>query len=96
VLAKFVTCRPGRFTSFNLRYSVDNFPQGFHILSLYIFYNIFMNKKTPWNETLTEITNSNAFSKSFDFLENEPEIYSIEDINSNPPRPKGHPSRGEF
>jgi len=55
-----------------------------------------MNKKTPWNETLTEITNSNAFSKSFDFLENEPEIYSIEDINSNPPRPKGHPSRGEF
>jgi len=33
-----------------------------------------------WNSKLTDITNINAYSKSFDFLENEPEIYSIKDI----------------
>lgn len=33
-----------------------------------------------WNSRLTEITNINAYSKSFDFLENEPDIYSIKDI----------------
>lgn len=33
-----------------------------------------------WNRKLSEITNINAYSKSFDFLTNEPEIYSIKDI----------------
>ncbi|TRZ64754.1 type II toxin-antitoxin system Phd/YefM family antitoxin [bacterium] len=33
-----------------------------------------------WNGKLSEITNINAYSKSFDFLKNEPEIYSIRDI----------------
>ncbi len=33
-----------------------------------------------WNGKLSEITNINAYSKSFDFLENEPEIYSVKDI----------------
>ncbi len=33
-----------------------------------------------WNGKLDEITNINAYSKSFDFLENEPEIYSIKDV----------------
>ena len=33
-----------------------------------------------WNGRLTEITNINAYSKSFDFLANEPEIYSTKDI----------------
>ncbi len=35
---------------------------------------------TFWNGNLTEITNINAYSKSFDFLMNEPEIYSTKDI----------------
>ena len=33
-----------------------------------------------WNGKLTEITNINAYSKNFDFLVDEPEIYSIKDI----------------
>ena len=33
-----------------------------------------------WNGKLSEITNINTYSKSFDFLGNEPEIYSIKDI----------------
>ena len=33
-----------------------------------------------WNGKLSEITNINAYSKSFDFLTNEPEIYSTLDI----------------
>jgi len=33
-----------------------------------------------WNGKLSEITNINAYSKSFDFLENEPEIYSTSDV----------------
>jgi len=33
-----------------------------------------------WNGKLSEITNINAYSKSFDFLKNEPEIYSIKDV----------------
>lgn len=33
-----------------------------------------------WNGKLSEITNINAYSKSFDFLANEPEIYSAKDI----------------
>lgn len=33
-----------------------------------------------WNGRLNEITNINAYSKSFDFLADEPEIYSIKDI----------------
>ncbi len=33
-----------------------------------------------WNGKLSLITNINTYSKSFDFLENEPEIYSTKDI----------------
>ena len=33
-----------------------------------------------WNGKLSEITNINAYSKSFNFLQNEPEIYSVDDI----------------
>ena len=35
-----------------------------------------------WNGRLTEITNINAYSKSFDFLADEPEVYSTKDIKS--------------
>ncbi len=35
-----------------------------------------------WNGKLSEITNINAYSKSFDFLADEPDIYSIKDIKS--------------
>ncbi|OGJ06143.1 hypothetical protein A2456_00215 [Candidatus Nomurabacteria bacterium RIFOXYC2_FULL_36_19] len=35
---------------------------------------------TFWNGKFSEITNINAYSKSFDFLTNEPEIYSTKDI----------------
>jgi len=35
---------------------------------------------SSWNGKLSEITNINAYSKSFDFLAKEPEIYSIRDI----------------
>ena len=33
-----------------------------------------------YNKNLDDITNINAFSKSFDFLAKEPELYSISDI----------------
>lgn len=33
-----------------------------------------------WNGKLTEITNINAYSKSFDFLADESDIYSAKDI----------------
>jgi len=33
-----------------------------------------------YNGKLSEITNINAYSKSFDFLADEPEIYSTKDI----------------
>ena len=33
-----------------------------------------------WNGKFSEITNINAYSKSFDFLADEPEIYSLQDI----------------
>lgn len=32
------------------------------------------------NRNFSEITNANANSASFDFLENEPELYSIDDL----------------
>ncbi len=35
-----------------------------------------------WNGKLSEITNINTYSKSFDFLKDEPEIYSIKDIKT--------------
>ena len=38
---------------------------------------------TQYNSTLDEITNINAYSKSFDFLSNEPELYSIKDLKKN-------------
>lgn len=33
-----------------------------------------------FNKKLSEITNINAYSKSFDFLESEPDLYSLKDI----------------
>lgn len=33
-----------------------------------------------FNGTLDEITNFNANSSSFDFLEDEPDLYSVEDL----------------
>ena len=33
-----------------------------------------------FNGKLSEITNINTYSKSFDFLADEPEIYSVKDI----------------
>lgn len=33
-----------------------------------------------WNGKLSEITNINTYSKSFDFLADESEIYSVKDI----------------
>jgi hypothetical protein len=33
-----------------------------------------------FNKQLNDITNVNAFSKSFDFLKSEPELYSFNDI----------------
>ena len=33
-----------------------------------------------WNGKFSEITNINTYSKSFDFLANEPEIYSAQDV----------------
>ncbi len=35
-----------------------------------------------WNGKFSLITNINTYSKSFDFLAKEPEIYSIEDIKN--------------
>ena len=34
-----------------------------------------------YNKEVDEITNMNALSKSFDFLKEEPDLYSITDIN---------------
>ena len=33
-----------------------------------------------YNSSLNEITNINAYSKSFDFLKDEPDIYSLSDL----------------
>jgi len=33
-----------------------------------------------YNKDVNDITNVNAYSKSFDFLKDEPEIYSLSDI----------------
>lgn len=33
-----------------------------------------------YNPSVNDITNINAYSKSFDFLKNEPDIYSISDV----------------
>jgi hypothetical protein len=35
---------------------------------------------SAYNKELNEITNINALSHSFDFLKEEPEIYSMEDL----------------
>ena len=35
---------------------------------------------SAYNKDLNEITNINAHSKSFDFLKEEPEIYSVSDL----------------
>lgn len=36
-----------------------------------------------YNKNLDDITNINAYSKSFDFLANEPEIYSLADLKKS-------------
>lgn len=33
-----------------------------------------------YNDTLSDITNVNAYSKSFDFLAAEPDLYSVADL----------------
>jgi len=33
-----------------------------------------------YNEEVSDITNVNAYSKSFDFLESEPDLYSLSDV----------------
>lgn len=35
---------------------------------------------TQYSDQLTDITNVNAYSSSFDFLNDEPDIYTLEDI----------------
>lgn len=37
---------------------------------------------TNFNKELDEITNINAYSTSFDFLKDEPELYSIKDLKN--------------
>lgn len=37
---------------------------------------------TDTNNKLNEITNINAYSQSFDFLKDEPELYSIDDLKN--------------
>lgn len=34
-----------------------------------------------YNSALNDITNINAYSKSFDFLADEPDLYSVADLN---------------
>lgn len=38
---------------------------------------------TSFNKELDEITNINAYSTSFDFLKDEPELYSIKDLKND-------------
>ena len=33
-----------------------------------------------YNDELNDITNVNAYSRSFDFLEGEPDLYSVSDL----------------
>ncbi len=35
---------------------------------------------TTYNKELSDITNINAYSRSFDFLTKEPELYSVSDL----------------
>lgn len=35
-----------------------------------------------YNKDLNDVTNVNAASRSFDFLENEPELYSVSDLKN--------------
>ena len=35
---------------------------------------------TEYNAELNDITNVNAYSESYSFLENEPELYSVDDL----------------
>ena len=36
--------------------------------------------KTLYNKLFNDVTNVNAYSKSFSFLDREPEIYSVSDL----------------
>jgi len=39
-----------------------------------------------YNTNVNEITNINALSKSFDFLADEPELYSVSDLRKKYPQ----------
>lgn len=41
---------------------------------------IIMKFPEEYNPKLSEITNINSYSSSFDFLKDEPEMYSLKDI----------------
>lgn len=41
---------------------------------------LIMKMPLQYNPELNEITNISAYSSSFDFLEDEPELYSVKDI----------------
>lgn len=41
---------------------------------------LIMKFPTQYNSKLSDITNINAYSSSFDFLKDEPELYSIADL----------------
>ncbi|MEK7536035.1 MAG: hypothetical protein AAB590_03425 [Patescibacteria group bacterium] len=41
---------------------------------------LMMKFPSKFNSRLSDITNVNAYSSSFDFLENEPDIYSVSDL----------------
>lgn len=42
-----------------------------------------INFPDVYNKNLDDITNINAYSKSFDFLTDEPEIYSLADVKNS-------------
>jgi predicted RNA-binding protein with EMAP domain len=41
---------------------------------------LLIQNPTSYNSELSEITNISAYSKSFDFLKEEPDLYSVKDI----------------
>ena len=53
------------------------------LLDVEMFQKLFLFLSLILEWKLSLITNINAYSKSFDFLAQEPEIYSIEDIKIN-------------
>lgn len=41
---------------------------------------ILIKYPTEYRKDVTDITNVNAYSASFDFLDDEPELYSVKDV----------------